>query len=92
MFNFEIKKESNIMIIQLIIDRFEGKYAILESQNKNPLIFNFPRSLLPKGVKEGTVLRFNIDLDEKETETRRKNIQEQLDNLKKKDKGGDIQL
>jgi len=80
------------MIIQLIIDRFEGKYAILESQNKNPLIFNFPRSLLPKGVKEGTVLRFNIDLDEKETETRRKNIQEQLDNLKKKDKGGDIQL
>jgi len=80
------------MLIQLIIDRFEGKYAILESQNQNSLIFNFPRSLLPKGVKEGTVLRFNIDLDEKETETRRKNIQEQLDNLKKKDKGGDIQL
>jgi len=80
------------MIIQLIIDRFEGKYAILESQNKNSLIFNFPRSLLPKGSKEGTVLRFNIDLDEKETETRRKNIKEQLDNLKKKDQGGDIQL
>jgi len=80
------------MLIQLIIDRFEGKYAILESKNQNPLIFNFPRSLLPKGAKEGTVLRFNIDLDEKETETRRKNIQEQLDNLKKKDQGGDIQL
>lgn len=80
------------MIIQLIIDRFEGKYAILESQNKNPLIFNFPRSLLPKGAKEGTVIRFNIDIDEKETETRRKNIKEQLDNLKKKDQGGDIQL
>ena len=80
------------MLIQLIIDRFEGKYAILESKNQNPLNFNFPRSLLPKGAKEGTVLRFNIDLDEKETETRRKNIQEQLDNLKKKDQGGDIQL
>ena len=80
------------MLIQLIIDRFEDKYAILESQNKYSLIFNFPRSLLPKGAKEGTVLRFNIDLDEKETETRRKNIQEQLDNLKKKDQGGDIQL
>jgi hypothetical protein len=80
------------MLIQLIIDRFEGKYAILESQNKNPLIFNFPRSLLPKGAKEGTVIRFNIDIDEKETETRRKNIQEQLDNLKKKDQDGDIQL
>ena len=80
------------MLIQLIIDRFEGKYAILESQNKNSLIFNFPRSLLPKGVEEGNVIRFNIDIDEKETETRRKNIQEQLDNLKKKDQGGDIQL
>jgi hypothetical protein len=80
------------MITKLIIDRFEGKYAILESQNKNPLIFNFPRSLLPKGAKEGTVIRFNIDIDEKETETRRKNIKEQLDNLKKKDQGGDIQL
>ena len=80
------------MLIQLIIDRFEGKDAILESQNKNSLIFNFPRSLLPQGAKEGMVLSFNIDLDEKETETRRKNIQEQLDNLKKKDQGGDIQL
>jgi len=80
------------MLIQLIIDRFEGKDAVLESQEKTPLIFNFPRSLLPKGAKEGSVLSFNIDLDEKETETRKKNIQEQLDNLKKKDQGGDIQL
>jgi len=80
------------MIIKLIIDRFEGKYAILESQEKHPLIFNFPHSLLPKGAKEGTVIRFNIGIDEKETETRRKNIKEQLDNLKKKDQGGDIQF
>ena len=92
MFNFEAKKESNIMITKLIIDRFEGKYAILESQNKNSLIFNFPRSLLPKGAKEGSILRFNINVDEKETETRRRNIKEQLDILKKKDLGGDIQL
>jgi hypothetical protein len=80
------------MLIQLIIDRFEGEYAVIEYQNKNSLIFNFPRSLLPKGAKEGMVLSFNIDLDEKGTETRRKNIKEQLDNLKKKDQGGDIQL
>jgi len=80
------------MVIKLIIDRFEGKFAILESQDKNPLIFNFPYHLLPEGVKEGSVIRFNIDIDEKETETRRKKIKEQLDNLKKKDRGGDIQL
>ncbi len=80
------------MIIKLIIDRFEGKYAILESQEKNPLISDFPRHLLPEGVKEGTVIRFNIDVDNKETERRRKSIKERLDNLKKKDQGGDIQL
>ena len=77
------------MLIQLIIDRFEGEYAVIEYQNTT---FNIPRSLLPKGAEEGTVIRFNIDIDEKETETRRKNIKEQLDNLKKKDQGGDIQL
>jgi len=80
------------MIIKLIIDRFESKYAILESQEKNPLIFNFPRHLLPEGVKEGTVISFNIDVDNKETERRRKRIKERLDNLKKKDQGGGIQL
>lgn len=80
------------MNIILIIDRFEGKYAILESQDKNPLIFNFPRHLLPEGVKEGTVIRFNIDIDDKETERRRNKIIERLDNLKKKDLGGDLQL
>ena len=80
------------MIIKVIIDRFESKYAILESQEKNPLIFNFPRHLLPEGVKEGTVISFNIDVDNKETERRRKRIKERLDNLKKKDQGGGIQL
>jgi len=80
------------MIIKLIIDRFERKYAILESQEKNPLIFDFPRHLLPEGVKEGTAIRFNIDVDNRETERRRKRIKERLDNLKKKDRGGDIQL
>ena len=80
------------MNITLVIDRFEGEYAILESQEKNPLTFNFPRHLLPEGVKEGNVIRFNIDIDDKETERRRKKIKEQLDNLKEKDQGGDIQL
>ena len=80
------------MIIKLIIDRFEGKYAILESQEKHPLIFDFPHYLLPEGAKEGDVISINIDIDNIETEIRRKKIKEQLDNLKKKDQGGDIQL
>ena len=80
------------MIIKLIIDRFEGKYAILESQDRNPMIFNFPRHLLPQEAKEGSVLRFNIDIDEKETTRRRNKIVEKLNRLKKNDQGGDIQL
>ena len=80
------------MIIQSIIDRFEGKYAILESQEKNPLIFNFPLHLLPKDTKEGTVLSIHIDIDQAETKKRKDKIQSLLNTLKKQDKGGDIQL
>jgi hypothetical protein len=80
------------MIIKLIIDRFEGKYAILESQGKNPMIFNFPRHLLPKEAKEGTILNINIDIDHEETKRKKDKIQNLLDKLKKQDKGGDIQL
>jgi len=80
------------MIIKLIIDRFEGKYAILESQDKNPLIFNFPRHLLPKEAKEGTVLNFNIGIDQEETKRRKDKIQNLLNKLKEQDKGGNIQL
>ena len=61
--------------IILVIDRFEGKYAILETQDKATLNFNFPRHQLPTGAKEGLVLRFNIDIDNKET-TRKKGLQE----------------
>ena len=80
------------MNIILVIDRFEGKYAILESQDKDPIIFNFPLHLLPQEAKEGTILRFNIDIDEKETTRRRNKIIEKLNRLKKNDQGGDIQL
>jgi len=80
------------MIIKLIIDRFEGKYAILESQEKNPLIFNFPLHLLPKEAKEGTVLNINIGIDQEETKRRKDKIQNLLNKLKEQDTGGDIQL
>lgn len=80
------------MFIKLIIDRFEGKYAILESQDKAPIIFNFPLHLLPKEAKEGTVLNINIGIDQEETKGRKDKIQNLLNKLKKRDKGGDIQL
>jgi len=75
-----------------VIDRFEGKYAILETQEKHPLIFNFPLRLLPQEAKEGTVLNINIDIDQEETKRRKDKVQNLLDKLKEQDKGGDIQL
>ena len=80
------------MKIILVIDRFEGKYAILESQEKHPLIFNFPQHLLPQEAKEGAVLNINIDIDQEETKRRGDKVQNLLNKLKEQDKGGDIQL
>ena len=80
------------MIIKLIIDRFEDKDAVLESQDKNPMIFNFPCDLLPQEAKEGTVLNINIDIDHEETKRRKDKIQNLLNKLKERDKGGDIQI
>lgn len=39
----------------LIIDRFEGDFAVVEY--KEGRTFNLPRSLLPPGAKEGDVLQ-----------------------------------
>ena len=80
------------MIFKLVIDRFEGKYAILETQDNTPIIFNFPRHLLPQEAKEGTVLNINIDIDHEETKRRKDKIQNLLNKLKEQDKGGNIQL
>ena len=80
------------MFIKLIIDRFEGKYAILETQDSKPITLNFPRHLLPKEAKEGAVLNINIGIDQEETKRRKDKIQNVLSRLKEGDKGGDIQL
>jgi len=44
----------------LIIDRFEGGYAVVEADKD---FISIPRSELPKGAKEGDCLRLTIDGD-----------------------------
>ena len=80
------------MFIKLIIDRFEEEWVILETQDNNPITFNFPRHLLPKEVEEGTILIIDINIDQEETKKRRKKVKRLLEKMKKQDKGGDIQL
>ena len=72
------------------IDRFEAQWAVLETPNGKTI--NYPRNLLPKGAKEGDVFDLNIDMNQKASEERKTNIKGIVDDLKKKDKGGDIQL
>ena len=74
----------------LTLDRLETPWAVLETLDG--ITFNFPLNLLPEGVKEGDVLKFDIDIDREATEQRIKNIQGLIDGLKKNDQGGDIQL
>ena len=51
MYKYEYLLRRKAVNITLVIDRFEGKHAVLESQEKNPLIFNFPLHLLPQEAK-----------------------------------------
>ena len=60
----------------LIIDRFEGDYAIVETDKG---MANIPRSELPKGAKEGDILRIAVDADA--TEARKKRIDGMMDTL-----------
>ena len=52
--------------MKLIIDRFEGGFAVCEAENKD--IVNIERSKLPKGTKEGDVIiqtseGYKLDID-----------------------------
>jgi len=52
----------------LIVDRFEGDWAVIEY---GEITFNLPRSLLPLDVKEGDVITVNISVDQSATNERR---------------------
>ena len=51
--------------MNLIIDRFEESWAVLELPDGTT--FNFPRSLLPEGAKEGDILYFEVSINEEAT-------------------------
>lgn len=61
----------------LIIDRFEGNYAVCEKKDKT--IINISLEKLPKEAKEGDVIRIEeniISVDIYETKKRREEIEE----------------
>lgn len=56
--------------MKVIIDRFEGEFAIVELENKE--VIDMPIDLVPKDAKEGDILEVRIDKEE--TEKRKKAI------------------
>ena len=78
--------------MKAIIDRMEGKLAVLLMGEDGSVKVNMPLILLPEGCREGDVLDITIGKDEKatvEAKDRSKNLIEKL-KRKGQDKGGII--
>ena len=63
--------------MKVIIDRFEGKFAVCEKEDRKML--DIERNKVPSTAKEGDVLNITDDkitLDIEETEKRKKEIEE----------------
>jgi len=60
----------------LILDRFEGDLAVIETDTG---LLNIPRSELPAGAKEGDTIRLIVDAEE--TAARKKSIDERMNKL-----------
>ena len=84
-----------------VVDRIEGKTAVIVADDERT--FDVPRRALPKGCREGTVLRIDsvsaetpdwtqTVIDEAERIRRLERGQEALRRLTETDPGGDIEL
>jgi hypothetical protein len=79
--------------MKAVIDRIEGKLAVLLMGEDGSIKVNMPLILLPEGCREGDVLDIAIRKDEKatvEAKNRSKNLIEKL-RRKGQDEGGIIQ-
>lgn len=63
--------------MKVIIDRFEGNYAVVELEDKSTV--DMPSVLLPKEAKEGDVIEISIAMEE--TKLRKRNIERLMNNL-----------
>ena len=83
-----------------VVDRLEGATAVVVGDNGRS--YDVPRDQLPAGSHEGTVLRLapvgsrpdwsTAIIDAAERTRREREARQTLDELRKRDPGGDIQL
>lgn len=62
--------------MKVIIDRFEGEYAIVELEEKN--IVEVPKILIP-GAKEGDIIK--IEILKQETNSQKEQIQKLINKV-----------
>lgn len=68
--------------MKLIIDRFEGDFAVCEKEDKT--MINIDKANLPQQAKEGDVIVFKngkYSINVAETNRRKKKIKELMDDL-----------
>jgi len=63
--------------VRIIIDRFEGQFAVVELENRR--IINIPKEIIPADAIEGTVL--TIEIDHQETKRRNDGIERLMNDL-----------
>lgn len=66
--------------MRLIIERFEGNFAVVELDNKETV--NMPKILLPEGAKEGDII--DIEINEQKTRERRQKMENKMNDLWRK--------
>ncbi|NBG88585.1 DUF3006 domain-containing protein [Isachenkonia alkalipeptolytica] len=66
--------------MQVIIDRFEGAFAVVELADKETV--NMPRALLPTEAKAGDVIEIRINREQ--TKQRKAKMENRMKNLWKK--------
>ena len=79
--------------MKAVIDRIEGKLAVLLMGEDGSTKVNMPLILLPEGCKEGDVLDITISRNENATTSAKDRSKNLIEKLKQKgpNKGGTIQ-
>jgi metallophosphoesterase superfamily enzyme len=68
--------------MRVIIDRFEGDYAVCEREDRK--MINIEKRRLPEGVKEGDAMIINgdvIKIERQETNQKKEEIKKLMDEL-----------
>lgn len=73
--------------MRAVIDRIEGKLAVLLIGDEGKITVNFPLSLLPEGSKESDVLSISIERDPQASQQAKERVSGLMEKLKKKNEG-----